>query len=84
LPFQSLPYILAAQSKPMKRRNRKRYMLNLLSIALLAIALYLNFIKKDTGDASTQFGVKAAGSTQSKTDSRSSLVDHTAETFVVK
>ena len=68
----------------MKRRNRKRYMLNLLSFALLAIALYLNFIKKDTTDASTQVGIKAEGAAQSRVDSKSLPVNNTEQTFVLK
>ena len=59
-------------------------MLNLLSLALLAIALYLNFIKKDTADASIQAGNKGSGSAQSKADLKSLPVDHTAQTFVLK
>ena len=69
----------------MKRRNRKRYMLNLLSLALLAVALYLNFIKKDTTDASTTVEQnKQPGLEQSKTDASLSPVNHTSKTFVLK
>ena len=69
----------------MKRRNRQRYMLNLLSLALLAIALYLNFIKKDTGDASTLIeNTKQPSSQESKSGSKNLSVSHTAETFVLK
>ena len=68
----------------MKRRNRKRYMLNLLSLALLAIALYLNFIKKDTADVSnTVEHAKQPALEQSKAGA-SLPVNHTAQTFVLK
>ena len=69
----------------MKRRNRKRYMLNLLSLALLGIALYLNFIKKDTADASTTIERNTqSGLELSKTDATSLPVNHTSQTFVLK
>jgi len=73
----------------MKRRNRKRYMLNLLSLALLAIALYLNFIKKDTADISTvvenakQSNAKQSSAEQSKAGAYLP-VNHTAQSFVLK
>ncbi|RYZ25021.1 MAG: hypothetical protein EOO10_19360 [Chitinophagaceae bacterium] len=68
----------------MKRRNRKRYMLNLLSLALLAIALYLNFIKKDTTDFSTIVeDAKQTGAENSKTSANIPAI-HTAQTFVLK
>lgn len=68
----------------MKRRNRKRYMLNLLSLALLAIALYLNFIKKDTTDISTVVeNAKQSSAEQSKAGAYLPA-SHTAQSFVLK
>ena len=67
----------------MKRRNRKRYLLNLLSLALLAVALYLNFIKKDTAEISAPVQNKQTGAAQSKTEAPFSS-NHNEQSFVLK
>ena len=68
----------------MKHRNRKRYMLNLFSLALLAIALYLNFIKNDTTEVSAPMKFKNAESAQSNGETTSLPSDHTVQNFVLK
>jgi hypothetical protein len=61
-------------------KRRYRYMLNLFSLALLAFALYLNFVRKD-GPEATLPDSKENPSAKPKT---ASTTGHTAQTFVLK
>jgi hypothetical protein len=69
----------------MKKRNRQRYLLNLLSLALLAVALYLNFVKKDTSDPLMQLeNGKQPASQKSKIETQTISANQTVQTFVLK
>jgi hypothetical protein len=61
-------------------KRRYRYMLNLFSLALLAFALYLNFVKEDGAEAAVSES-KAAPAAKPK---EASATGHTAQTFVLK
>ena len=64
----------------MKRRHR--YLLNLLSLSLLAFALYLNFVKEEGADASLPNAKEALPGKQKSTTTISA--GHTAQTFMLK
>jgi len=64
-------------------KRRYRYMLNLFSLGLLAFALYLNFVKKETADVSFPVNNEKATGAVQKEATRTSSVNH-AQSFVLK
>ena len=67
----------------MKRRHRQ--LLNLLSIGLLLVALYLNFIKKETDDASIPVNKSASiGATSQVKQEGTFVLMKPAETVVLE
>lgn len=70
----------------MKRRNRYRYFLNLFSLSLLAIALYLNFVKKDSleSNAAPPVKVNVSTTTAVTNDAKAASANEAEHIVVVK